>query len=63
MLGDANLRKIKINWNYWIIRFLFLMTVIIGYKLISNYQIVLDVLRRFLGVLSPFIMGSLLPIY
>lgn len=60
MLGDANLRKIKINWNYWIIRFLFLMTVIIGYKLISNYQIVLDVLRRFLGVLSPFIMGFII---
>lgn len=54
------MRKIKIDWNYWIIRFLFLMAVILGYKFISNYQIAVNSLQNFLHVLSPFIMGFIL---
>lgn len=54
------MRKIKIDWNYWIIRFLFLMAVILGYKFISNYQIIVNALRNFFHVLSPFIMGFIL---
>lgn len=54
------MRKIKIDWNYWIIRFLFLMAVILGYKFISNYQIIVNTLRNFFNVLSPFIMGFIL---
>ncbi|KAF1304267.1 AI-2E family transporter [Candidatus Enterococcus willemsii] len=54
------MKKIKIDWNYWIIRFLFLMVVILGYKFISNYQIAVNSLRRFIQVLSPFIMGFVL---
>ncbi|WP_243430501.1 hypothetical protein DOK78_001677 [Enterococcus sp. DIV2402] len=54
------MRKIKIDWNYWIIRFLFLMAVILGYKFISNYQIIVNALRNFFHILSPFIMGFIL---
>ncbi|NLM68227.1 MAG: AI-2E family transporter, partial [Enterococcus sp.] len=32
------MKKIQANWNEWIVRFLFIMLVIIGYKLIANYQ-------------------------
>ncbi|MCD5003395.1 AI-2E family transporter [Enterococcus saccharolyticus] len=36
------------------------MVVILGYKFISNYQIAVNSLRRFIQVLSPFIMGFVL---
>jgi Predicted permease len=54
------LRKIKIDWNYWIIRFLFLMAVIIGFKLLSNYQYFLTWFHRLVKVLSPFIIGFII---
>jgi len=36
------------------------MAVILGYKFISNYQIIVNTLRNFFNVLSPFIMGFIL---
>lgn len=51
------LQKIKVDWNYWLTRFLFLMAVIIGFKLITNYQFVLNSLSNLLSTLSPFIIG------
>ena len=56
----TRLRKIKIDWNYWIIRFLFLMSVIIGFKLLSNYQHFLNFFHHLIKVLSPFIMGFII---
>ncbi|AYW46817.1 AI-2E family transporter [Tetragenococcus koreensis] len=51
------MQKIKVDWNYWLTRFLFLMAVIIGFKLITNYQFVLNSLSNLLSTLSPFIIG------
>jgi len=51
------LQKIKIDWNYWFTRFLFVMAIIIGFKLITNYQVISDSLANLLNVLSPFIIG------
>lgn len=54
------LKRVTIDWNYWIIRFIFLMVVIIGFKAISNYQLFLNGLKHLLSVLSPFILGFIL---
>ncbi len=51
------LQKIKIDWNYWLTRFLFVMAIVVGYKLITNYQILMDSLSNLISVLSPFIIG------
>lgn len=51
------MQKIKIDWNYWLTRFLFVMAIIIGYKLITNYQMITDNLANLLSILSPFIFG------
>lgn len=51
------MQKIKIDWNYWFTRFLFVMAIIIGYKLITNYQVISDSLANLLNILSPFIIG------
>ncbi|MHC5267683.1 AI-2E family transporter [Enterococcus sp. LJL98] len=51
------MKRIKVNWNEWIIRFVFLMLVIIGYRLVSNYQAIFTSIKSFIKVLSPFIMG------
>ncbi|AYW48672.1 AI-2E family transporter [Tetragenococcus osmophilus] len=51
------MQKIKIDWNYWFTRFLFVMAIIIGFKLITNYQVISDSLANLLNVLSPFIIG------
>ncbi|KFN90801.1 AI-2E family transporter [Tetragenococcus muriaticus] len=51
------MQKIKIDWNYWFTRFLFVMAIIIGYKLITNYQVISDSLANLLNILSPFITG------
>lgn len=51
------LQKIKIDWNYWLTRFLFVMAIVVGYKLITNYQILMDSLSNLISILSPFIIG------
>ena len=51
------MKKIKVNWNEWIIRFVFLMLVIIGYRVVTNYKEILGALQNFVSVLSPFILG------
>lgn len=51
------LKRIKVNWNEWIIRFVFLMLVIVGYRVVSNYQEIFSLIKGFMKVLSPFIMG------
>lgn len=51
------MKKIEIDWNYWIVRFLFVVVVILGFIFITNFQVVMDGIGRFLGVLSPFIFG------
>jgi len=51
------LQKIKIDWNYWLIRFLFVMAVIIGYCVITNFQVINEILSRFFSVVSPFLLG------
>lgn len=51
------MRKIKIDWNYWVIRFLFIIAVIVSYKVIANYEVLKNVLENFISVLSPFIIG------
>lgn len=51
------MKKLEIDWNYWIVRFLFLMAVIIGFKLLSNIESVAESLRNLLSILSPFIVG------
>lgn len=51
------LQKIKIDWNYWLTRFLFVMALVVGYKLITNYQILMDNLSNLISILSPFIIG------
>jgi len=50
-------QKMRVDWNYWLTRFLFIMAIIIGYKLITNYQVISDSLANLLNVLSPFILG------
>ncbi len=47
----------RVDWNYWLIRFLFLMALVVGYKLITNYQFIMNSLSNLLGILSPFIIG------
>lgn len=54
------MKKIQANWNEWIVRFLFIMLVIIGYKLIANYQEIYTAILNFIQVLSPFILGFVL---
>ncbi len=54
------MKKIQVNWNEWIVRFLFVMFVIIGYKLIVNYYEIYTAILHFGRVLSPFIMGFIL---
>lgn len=54
------MKKIQVNWNEWIVRFLFIMLVIIGYKVIANYHEIYMAILRFGRVLSPFIMGFVL---
>lgn len=51
------MQKIKIDWNYWLTRFLFVMAIVVGYKLITNYQILMDSLSNLISILSPFIIG------
>ncbi|HLQ40839.1 MAG TPA: AI-2E family transporter [Tetragenococcus sp.] len=51
------MQKIKIDWNYWLIRFLFVMAVIIGYCVITNFQVINEILSRFFSVVSPFLLG------
>lgn len=50
-------QKMRVDWNYWLIRFLFLMALVVGYKLITNYQFIMNSLSNLLGILSPFIIG------
>lgn len=51
------MKKIKIDWNYWMVRFLFVLAVIISFKAISNFHVFTDGVKNLLGVLSPFIIG------
>lgn len=54
------LKKINIDWNQWIIRFSFAMLVIVGYKIISNYQAIFNSINGFLTILSPFVIGFII---
>lgn len=56
-MEGPHLKKISVNWNEWIIRFVFLMLVIIGYRVVSNYQEIFAIIKGFVNVLSPFILG------
>ncbi|MEG0293290.1 AI-2E family transporter [Enterococcus sp.] len=51
------MKRIDINWNQWIIRFTFAMLVIIGYKVISNYNAIFGTIKSFTQILSPFVIG------
>lgn len=51
------MKKIDVNWNQWIIRFSFAMLVIIGYKVISNYNAIFSSIQSFTHIISPFIIG------
>ena len=51
------LKKYNVDWNYWVVRFLFVMALIVGYLLITNYQHFVHSVSGLLGILSPFITG------
>ena len=51
------MKKIDVNWNQWIIRFSFALLVIIGYKVISNYNAIFSSIQSFTHIISPFIIG------
>ncbi|WP_314059255.1 AI-2E family transporter [uncultured Vagococcus sp.] len=51
------MKKLTIDWNYWIVRFIFVLAVIVGFKAISNFHLFTDGVKNMLSVLSPFIIG------
>lgn len=51
------MKKYNVDWNYWVVRFLFVMALIVGYLLITNYQHFVHSVSGLLGILSPFITG------
>ena len=51
------MNKNNFDWNYWVVRFLFVMALIVGYLLITNYQHFVHSVSGLLGILSPFITG------
>ena len=54
------MKKIDVDWNYWVVRFLFVMAVIIGFNFLSNFAVFTDSIQNLLKVLSPFIIGFVL---
>lgn len=54
------MKNIKVDWPYWLTRFIFVISIILSYKLISNYEVIINSFRSFLGVLSPFILGFII---
>ena len=54
------MKKVTIDWHYWMTRFFFVLAIILAYKFITNYTYFLAGLKSFLNVLSPFILGFIL---
>ena len=51
------MKKIDIDWNYWLVRFFFVLALFLSFKLITHFTVVLATLEQLLSVLSPFILG------
>jgi predicted PurR-regulated permease PerM len=54
------MKKFKMNWNLWTEGLLFVITVIFIYKVVANLQPIIENIRSFLGVISPFIIGIII---
>ncbi len=54
------MKKLKMNWNLWTEGLLFVITVIFIYKVVANLQPIIENIRSFLGVISPFIIGIII---
>lgn len=54
------MKKLKMNWNLWTEGLLFVITVILIYKVVANLQPIIQNIRSFLGVISPFIIGIII---
>lgn len=51
------LKKLEIDWPYWVIRFIFVVAIILSFQLITNFTVITSILKRIFSVLSPFILG------
>ena len=51
------MNEIKNNWKKWLYWFFLGLELICIYKILDNYQNVMDVLHTFFGVISPFLIG------
>ena len=51
------MNEIKNNWKKWLYWFFLGLALICIYKILDNYQNVMDVLHTFFGVISPFLIG------
>jgi predicted PurR-regulated permease PerM len=54
------MKKLKMNWNLWTEGLFFVITVIFIYKVVANLQPIIENIRSFLGVISPFIIGIII---
>ena len=51
------MNEIKNNWKKWVYWFALGVALICIYKILDNYENVMEVLHTFLGVISPFLIG------
>lgn len=51
------MNEIKNNWKNWVYWFALGVALICIYKILDNYENVMEVLHTFLGVISPFLIG------
>ena len=51
------MNEIKNNWKKWVYWFTLGVALICIYKILDNYENVMEVLHTFLGVISPFLIG------
>ena len=51
------MNEIKNNWKKWVYWFVLGVALICIYKILDNYENVMEVLHTFLGVISPFLIG------
>ena len=54
------MKKILNSWLFWLQAFLFLSACVVLFTIVFNYRDVLDGIRRFLGIVSPFIIGAVI---
>lgn len=52
-----NMKKLKMHWSLWTEGLLFVLAVILIYKIVANLYPIMESIQNFLSIISPFIIG------